>query len=518
MSGSGSTGLGGFSESMLAGIRSSTADAMRLLTQASTIPGHTVSLIVIDPSDQLSHQRLDRLMGASLPQLARFRSRLVGGPLGVGRPLWAEIEDYDPASQIHRATIRAPGGQREFADLIAQLIAGLRGHRKALWEAWSVDGLPDGRWALAVRMSPALSDGGVGAASVWSRLLRSDAHDDRAVDQSATQSLGMPAVGELVSDVITELLEYQIKGLWLIAETVTGALRAVGGQLRSTSEPDPTPPPVSSMSGPLPRNVFNAPLTKRRAVAFASIPLADLETVSTAFGGDITNVFLAACTLSLRAWLQRHDTVPDDPLVIRMPMALSGAPAASFGDRPIAGEIRIPVQLDDPIEVLTNLHTATERMNTANRRDAEKADSTVDLARIASLIPATVVHAGMQIFSRLGLRQRLAPICHGSVSYVSGQSLPAYCAGAKVVGMHTVPPLVEGCGLNITLTTRGEAIDLSVCACPDNVPAVDDIATGIVDSLDILVAAARKSPRGQGRSVVTEMTSHATQRRHGRGY
>jgi diacylglycerol O-acyltransferase len=57
-----------------------------------------------------------------------------------------------------------------------------------------------------------------------------------------------------------------------------------------------------------------------------------------------------------------------------------------------------------------------------------------------------------------------------------------------------------------------------VCACPDNVPAVDDIATGIVDSLDILVAAARKSPRGQGRSVVTEMTSHATQRRHGRGY
>jgi diacylglycerol O-acyltransferase len=84
--------------------------------------------------------------------------------------------------------------------------------------------------------------------------------------------------------------------------------------------------------------------------------------------------------------------------------------------------------------------------------------------------------------------------------------------------MHTVAPLREGCGLNITLTTRGETMDLSVCVCPDNVPAVDDIATGIADSLDILMAAARKSPRGQGRSVVTEMTSHATQPRHGRGY
>ncbi|HWF69666.1 MAG TPA: wax ester/triacylglycerol synthase domain-containing protein, partial [Mycobacterium sp.] len=401
---------------------------------------------------------------------------------------------------------------------IAQLSAGSHHHRKALWEAWSIDGLSDGRWALAVRMSPALSDGGVGAASMWSRLLRSDVHDNRTDDQPTQPSLGMSPVGGFVIDAITELLEYQIKGMWLIAETATGVLGAVRRQLRGISEPDPMPPPVSSMSGPLPRNAFNAPLTRRRAVAFVSIPLADLETVSTAFGGDITNVFLAACTLSLRAWLQRHGTLPDNPLVIRMPLALSGAAAATFGNRPIVAQIRIPVQLDDPIEVLTNLHTATERTNTAHQRDAEKADSTVDLAGIASLIPATVVHAAMRIYSRLGLRQRLAPICHASVSYISGQPLPAYCAGAKVVGMHTVAPLVEGGGLNITLTTRGEAIDLTVCACPDNVPAVNDIATGIADSLDTLVAAARKSPRGQGRSVVTEMTSHATQRRHGRGY
>jgi diacylglycerol O-acyltransferase / wax synthase len=466
-----------------------------------------LTLIIIEPSDQLSHERLARLVGSSLPQLAPFRSRLIGAPLGVGWPLWAEINDYDPTSQIHRATIRAPGGQREFADLIAQLIAGSRGHRKAPWEAWSIDGLPDGRWALAVRMSPALSDGGAGAASVWSRLLRSDARAG-ADDQSTQPS----------TDVMTQLIEYQIRSLWLIAETVAGVLGAVGGQLRGTSAPDPMPPPVSSMSGPLPRNAFNAPLTKRRAVAFVSIPLADLEAVSNAFGGDITNVFLAACTLSLRAWLQRHDTVPDDPLVMRMPLALSGAAADTFGDRPIVGEIRIPVQLDDPVEVLTNLHTATERINTAHRRDAEKLGPPIDLARIVSLIPATAVHAAMRIYSRLGLRQRLAPICHANVSYISGQPVPAYCAGAKVVGMHTVAPLVEGCGLNITLTTRGEAIDLSVCACPDNVPEVDDIATGIAESLDILMAAARKSPRGQGRSVVTEMTSHATQHRHGGGY
>ena len=75
-----------------------------------------------------------------------------------------------------------------------------------------------------------------------------------------------------------------------------------------------------------------------------------------------------------------------------------------------------------------------------------------------------------------------------------GSKALSNCAGAKVVGMHTAAPLVEGCGLNITLISHGDVMDLSVCVCPDNVPAVNDIATGIVDSVGILVAAAQESP------------------------
>ena len=90
-------------------------------------------------------------------------------------------------------------------------------------------------------------------------------------------------------------------------------------------EPDQLPQAAASMSGPVPRTVFNAPLTERRAVAFASIPLADMKTVNNAFGGSITNVFLAACTLSLRAWLQRHDAVPDGPLLMQVPLSLPDA-------------------------------------------------------------------------------------------------------------------------------------------------------------------------------------------------
>jgi diacylglycerol O-acyltransferase len=498
--------------------RLSGIDALSLHTQSPKTPAHTVALVIIDASDQLSHQRLRQLLAASLPQLARFRSRLVNKPLGIGQPVWAEIDDYDPSPQIHSATVRAPGGRREFADLIAHLSTGGRERHERLWEAWSINGLADGRWALAVKMSPVLDDGAAGAASLWPRLLTTGPNADPANNLPTEASIGpAPSVVELVADVVTEVVENHVTGMWLIAETVSGLLQAASDRLLGARVRDTTPT-ASSMNRPLPRTLFNAPLTERRAVAFASIPLADVKAVSSAFGGSITNVVLAACTLSLRAWLQRHDKVPDDPLLMRMPFELPATDPTRIGNALTVGRLRIPVHLDDPVQVLANLHTATERLNAIRGRRSESAYPTVDLAMIASLIPPSLAQIGMQLLGRSRLRHQLKPICHGSVSCITVEQAPAYCAGAKVSGMNTVAPLADGRGLNIALTCRDDVIDVSVCACPDNVPAVDEIATGIEHSVDVLAAAALESPRGQGRSVVTEMTSHPANRSRGRTY
>ena len=320
----------------------------------------------------------------------------------------------------------------------------------------------------------------------------------------------MPAMADVVAQVIAEVIQLQIKGVYLVAGAAAGLLRAAGGQQSETHTADGSDgvlPQQPSMRGPLPRNAFNAPLTDRRAVAFDSLSRADLETVSAAFGGDVTNVLLAASTMSLRGWLQRHGAVPDDPMAMWMPLTLS----AGDRDVPSAGQIRIPVQLNDPVEILTKLHTATERMNTVHSRDEERQQFLLGTVAITSLIPSTVLHAGTRILRQLGLRQRLTPMSYASMATDADNS-SAYCAGAKVVARHTVMPLPEGCGLTITPTTQGDEIHLSVCVCPDNVIAVDEIATGIVDALDTLVEAAHKSPRGEGRSVVTEMATHTRNR------
>ena len=119
-------------------------------------------------------------------------------------------------------------------------------------------------------------------------------------------------LGRSVREVATALHELTNRGV---------NVRSVR-RLPGTGGPDQLPHAASSMRGPVPRTVFNAPLTERRAVAFASIPLAQMKTVRHAFGGSVNNVFLAACTLSLRAWLQRHDAVPDYPLLMQIPLSL----------------------------------------------------------------------------------------------------------------------------------------------------------------------------------------------------
>ena len=493
--------------------RLSVADAMALHAQTPTAPAHTVALVILEACEQLSHDRLRRLVASSLPQLARFRSRLVGKPFGVGQPVWAEIDDYDPTPQIHSARVFTPGGHRELADLVTQLSAGPHDWRRSLWEAWSINGLAGGRWALAVKMSPVLSDGGHGLAPMWERLLTSGSTVDSAATRPAEAGLGpAPSLGELVTDTVSEAVKNHIAGVWLVAESVTGALLALRHQLRGADGPSVDLQTASSMNGPVPQTVFNAPLTKRRSMAFASIPLADVKTVSDAFGGSTANVFLAACTLSLRAWLQRYDVVPDDPLLMAVPLSLPAADPAETGNALAMGQVRVPVQLTDPVQVLTNLHTATERLNIAHTYSDESMDAAVDLATAMSLLPPSVARVGMQVYTALGLARWRAPRYHGTVSYVSGKPGHPYCAGAKVVGMYTAEPLVDGGGLNITVTSRTDMMDLCVCACPDNVPGVDDIATGIIESIDILRAAAEEFPRGHGRSVVTEMTSYNSKR------
>jgi diacylglycerol O-acyltransferase len=428
--------------------------------------------------------------------------------MGVGQPVWAEIDGYDPSRQIRAATVSAPGGRRELADLVMKLSGGVEDWRRSLWQAWSIDGLAAGRWAVAVKMSPVLCEDGHGVADVWQRLITADTRPD-GTSASEDGPGPAPSLAELVADTVSEMIENQITGAWVVAEATTTRLLAMRRWLSNANEAPAAP---SSMSEAVPKLAFNAPLTRRRSTAFASIRQADATTISDAFGGSTANVVLAVCTLALRSWLLRYDALPHDPLLMAVPLSLPAGDAAQDAHQFGTGHIRAPVQIADPVQVLSNLHTATERLAFANRYRDEISDRPVDFATLVSLLPPWMTLTGMQMCRGLGLTRLGASNRHGAVSFAAQRPGRAYCAGSDVVGMYVIEPLIDGSGLNIGVTTHGDVMDVCVSACPDNVPDVEHISCGIKNAVDVLLAAAAESPRGEGRSVVTEMTSHTSKR------
>ena len=78
---------------------------------------------------------------------------------------------------------------------------------------WSIDGLEAGRWALALKMAPAISGGVAGLTAIWRRLLGISTQDDPTTYLRAEPSLGKPpSIGELITDTMRELLENQVTG------------------------------------------------------------------------------------------------------------------------------------------------------------------------------------------------------------------------------------------------------------------------------------------------------------------
>src|SRR5258705_11228483 len=103
-------------------------------------------------------------------------------------------------------------------------------------------------------MSPAVSDGVAGAASIWPRLVTTGPRDDPTSNLPPEPSLGTPpSIGELVTGTATGFLENYVTGVWLIAGPGPGVLRAAGRRLRGMVEPDELPQPPAPRRGPAPR-------------------------------------------------------------------------------------------------------------------------------------------------------------------------------------------------------------------------------------------------------------------------
>ena len=456
--------------------RLSGMDASFLYMETPSMHSHVVGTLVLDPStapEPFSYERVVDLLRDRIHLLEPFRRRLVPVPFNLSHPVWIEDPDFDVESHIHRTVARPPGSMHELADIVGDVASRPLDRTKPLWELWVVEGLEGDQVAMVTKMHHSAIDG-VSGADLMAHLF------DLTPDAPPPPPPEKPWEPEQKpSDValVASALQYNMGNPRRMARVLRRTVSGIGDVVRQQREAAAEGRPQPAMPFTAPPVRWSAAITPHRVVAFGKATLDDMKVVKSTFGTTVNDVVLAATTMTLRRYLENHDDLPDTPLVCSCPVSVHKE--GGEGTNQVSTMfVRLPVQLDDPVEILTTINGETKAAKVM--QSAIGADTLQDFAQF---IPPTVFNRAMRLYSGLNLADRHRPVHNLIVSNVPGPPIPLYAAGAQVKGVFPFGPLLEGAGLNVTILSNMGNVDFGVIACRELVPDVWDIADGFGEAV-----------------------------------
>jgi diacylglycerol O-acyltransferase / wax synthase len=462
-------------------------DVTFLYGETSNWHMHVCALTVLDPStapgrfdpEEMRALFAERLLGA--PQ---FRWKLRDVARGLDHPVFVEDEHFDLARHFHRASVPLPGGRRELAEVAGTLMARKLDRSRPLWEIWLVDGLEDGHFALLTKVHHALIDGVSGAdlAGVIMDLEPVPApreHTPVAAPDPPPSALAGAAQG--LGHLLLSPARTARYAMQLTRQAAVVGRHALAGT-------------TAGLPFFTAKSALNGALTLRRHPAFASVPLADVRRVKEAFGVKVNDVVLAMVGDAVRTWLDGQGALPGRSLVAEMPLSVRTADTQhDVGTRVANAFVSLATDVDDPVDRLLAVHRSSKDAKALQR----------DLAAHKSIAfsdvpPPALLGAGLKALAQSGIESRLPPIYSLTLSSVHGPPFDFYMAGAKVVGLYPMGPLLFGSGLNVTALTLGDRIDFGVVACPDVVPDPWSISERLSGALADLVVRCPDRPSSRG--------------------
>src|SRR5215469_12693824 len=138
--------------------RMSTLDAGFFFVEHTNVPMHLGALAVFE-GPAPSYQQVADLYAAKLPRVPRYRQVVRTTPLQVLRPAWTDDEHFEVRHHLRRAVVPQPGQARQLRHLAEQIYTQPLDRSRPLWEAWLLEGLEAGRWAILNKVHHCMVDG-----------------------------------------------------------------------------------------------------------------------------------------------------------------------------------------------------------------------------------------------------------------------------------------------------------------------------------------------------------------------
>jgi diacylglycerol O-acyltransferase / wax synthase len=410
-----------------------------------------------------------------LDQLPRYSQRLSSPRTrGFAWPHWTDDNRFHIRDHAAHVALPAPGGLAELCEWAADFYSHRLDRARPLWEMALVEGLPEGRWAIAHKTHHCLVDG-VGSVDVAYLLLDTEPNPpERPLAPPSPQGDGsllrpvMPSPPQPIANVAHAGARVARAGL-------RAALHPREALERSRSVAELI---VRDELIGAPHTTLNVPIGSTRRFVVVTRPLAELKMIRRGLGGSINDVVLAACTTGLRhLLLGRGDQPPRRGLRAMVPMNVrQSSERLMLGNRISSLFVELPVATEDAHERHRRIVNATAGLKSSGA--ATGAAAMLDLAALAP----PVVHAAL---ARAMYATRLFNV---TITNVPGPQIPLYAFGAQLREVHPVVPLAAAHSVGIAIFSYNGLVTFGVITDSESTPDIDVLANGIDEGIEELLA------------------------------
>ena len=364
---------------------------------------------------------------------------------------WVEDTSFDIDYHVRHSALPRPGRVRELLALVSRLHAQRLDPSRPLWESYLIEGLEGNRFALYTKMHHSMVDGVAGMYLMQSRLATS-AQDRLPVpwsgkwetERKPRKSSGAPAVS----------------GVSGMKNTVNN-LRRGSGQLVDLLR-QPRDGNVKTIYR-APKTQLNRRVTGARRFAAQSWSLPRIKAAAKQHGGTVNDIFLAMCGGALRRYLLSQDSLPDDPLVAQVPVALRSADQAADGGNAITTvQVSLGTHIDDP---QARLDAIQDSMKGVKSRLGDMQKAEIDVYTLLTNVPLSLGQV-------TGLSGRVSPMFNLVISNVPGPKETLYLNGAEMLATYPVSLVLHGYALNITVVSYKDSLEFGVIGCRDTLPHI----------------------------------------------
>jgi diacylglycerol O-acyltransferase len=440
-------------------------DSFLLYSEAPNVHMHTLKIAVVELVDlggrQFGVAEFRQVIRGRLYKLHPMRYELVNIPYKLHHPMWRENCEVDLDYHVRGVTLPAPGGRRELDEAIGKIASVPLDRRRPLWEMYFVDGLADGRIAVVNKIHHALADG-VAAANLLAlgMDLQTDADADR--DYEADPA---PTKGRLLRSAFRDQLRLLARMPSTIMYTVAGInrVRRSGRKLSPELTRPFTPPP----------SFMNHVLTPERMFATATLSMADVKETKNALGVSINDLVLALSAGALRKMSLRYDGHANHPLLASVPVSFDFSSERISGNYFTGVMMPIPIHLGDPMDRVRQAHEDAILAKESNHLIGPEL-----VSRWSNYLPPAGIEA---LFKRLSMMDGQNKVLNLNISNVPGPREYGRVGGALVTEIYSVGPITAGSGLNITVWSYVDQLNISVLSDTDSVGDPHEVTQAMLD-------------------------------------